>query len=59
MCGNKLKTVDEEKDLREIVSKNLKWDKKIPVPGKARCISFAGEGVLCGMRNFWKVYFAE
>ena len=28
MCGNKLETVDEEKDLGVIVSKDLKWDKQ-------------------------------
>jgi len=28
MCGNKLETVDEEKDLGLIVSKDLKWDKQ-------------------------------
>jgi len=28
MCGNKSETVDEEKDLRVIVSKDLKWDKQ-------------------------------
>jgi len=27
ICGNKLETVDEEKDLVVIVSKDLKWDK--------------------------------
>jgi len=28
MCGNILETVDEEKDLGVIVSKDLKWDKQ-------------------------------
>jgi len=28
MCGNGLETVDEEKDLGVIVSKDLKWDKQ-------------------------------
>jgi len=28
MCGNKLKTVDEEKDLGVIASNDLKWDKQ-------------------------------
>ena len=28
MSGNKLETVDEEKDLGVIVSKDLKWDKQ-------------------------------
>ena len=28
MCGKKLETVDKEKDLGAIVSKDLKWDKQ-------------------------------
>jgi len=28
LCGNKLETVDEKKDLGVIVSKDLKWDKQ-------------------------------
>jgi len=28
MCGNKYETVDEEKDLGVIVSKDMKWDKQ-------------------------------